>query len=116
QPEPKDSQVAGFDAGDFAFARFTANGTVDTTFGASGKVILDLGGDDEAVAAVRVQSDGKIVVAGSMEVGGDRDWLLARFTAAGALDTTFNSVGYVTTDLLGYDDEVHALVIQSDGK
>ncbi len=89
---------------------------MDTTFGASGKVILDLGGDDEAVAALRVQSDGKIVVAGSMEVSGDRDWLLARFTAAGALDTTFNSVGYVTTDLLGYDDEVHALVIQSDGK
>src|SRR5690606_32731610 len=37
-------------------------------------------------------------------------------SAAGALDTTFNGVGYVTTDLVGYDDEVHALVIQSDGK
>lgn len=35
---------------------------------------------------------------------------------AGALDLTFNAVGYVTTAVGTYGDEVRALAIQPDGK
>ncbi len=40
--------VAGYSDGDFALARYNANGTLDTTFGTGGKVVSDFGGNDVA--------------------------------------------------------------------
>ncbi|MFV1983053.1 MAG: hypothetical protein ACC657_05880 [Thiohalomonadales bacterium] len=72
--------------------------------------------------AVAVQSDGKIIVVGSAysDVGSD-DMAIFRFTSAGILDTTFNSVGYVTHDGAGQGisnstDKGLAVALQSDGK
>jgi uncharacterized delta-60 repeat protein len=48
---------------DFALARYNANGSLDTSFDADGKVTTNLGWEDEAYA-VAIQSDGAIVVAG----------------------------------------------------
>ncbi|MDY7226618.1 hypothetical protein [Hyalangium rubrum] len=50
-------------------ARFNTDGTRDTTFGTGGIVTLNLvpGGTEESARAVVVQSDGKIVVAGTVE-------------------------------------------------
>lgn len=52
-----------------AVARFNANGTRDTTFGTNGLVTVNVaqGGTEEAVRGVVVQSDGKVVLAGSVE-------------------------------------------------
>jgi uncharacterized delta-60 repeat protein len=49
---------------DFGLARYNTNGTLDTTFSKDGKQITDFGADDRADLVV-IQSDGKIVVAGS---------------------------------------------------
>src|SRR6185369_15578197 len=49
---------------DFACLRVNSDGTLDNSFGASGKISTDFaGGNDEANAAV-LQLDGKIVVGG----------------------------------------------------
>src|SRR5262249_6143539 len=62
--------AAGFSANcnvgnDFALARYTTAGVLDSTFGTGGKVTTDfIGGDDRALA-VAIQSDGKIIAAGS---------------------------------------------------
>src|SRR5205814_6591135 len=53
--------VVGEADGGFAIARYTAEGNLDTTFGAGGKVISRLGASATAVA---IQDDGKIVLGG----------------------------------------------------
>ena len=98
---------------DFAVARFNADGSVDTTFASSGKLVAHLGGTNERVVGMAVQSDGKIVVTGTMA----GDWVVARFTAAGALDTGFGTGGKTTIDFgTGAQDNVQDLVLQSDGR
>lgn len=49
---------------DFAVARWTANGTLDSTFGSGGKVTTAIGTSNEFAKSVRVQSDGKILAGG----------------------------------------------------
>lgn len=55
--------VAGSVNGDFAVARWNADGTLDPTFSGDGKVVTDLGATDSA-NAVAVQPDTKVVAAG----------------------------------------------------
>jgi uncharacterized delta-60 repeat protein len=96
---------------DFALARYTTNGSLDSTFGSGGKVTTKVvGGSADAVAIQ--PSDGKIVLGGTVSFG------LARYTTSGSLDTSFGSRGIKTIAFPGSlgDDEVQALVIQSDGK
>lgn len=89
-------------------------GAVDTSFG-GGKVTLPVGISDDVAAAVAVQADGKLVVAGTAaEHRGD--FALVRLDRDGRLDPTFGAGGKVLTDLAGAADTVHALAIQADGK
>ena len=106
--------VAGQVNHDFAVARYTAAGALDTSFDSDGKVTTDIGTDTFDFAnAVAVQSDGKIVVAGS---SGD-DFAAVRYTAAGALDTTFSTDGKVTTNFETDSlDSANAVAIDSNGK
>ncbi|MBI4285757.1 MAG: hypothetical protein HY670_07670 [Chloroflexi bacterium] len=71
------TQSASF-ALDFALARYNANGSLDSAFGIGGKVTTDFGGGPDAGHSVAIQSDGKIVVAGSGG-GGTGDFAVARY-------------------------------------
>jgi len=97
---------------DFALARYNPDGSLDTSFDVDGRVTTDFGGDDSG-AAVAIQSDGKIVVAGT---GGPVDFALARYNADGSLDTGFSGDGRLTTDFLGSNDVATGIALQSDGK
>jgi uncharacterized delta-60 repeat protein len=88
----------GFSADQFALARFTGDGSLDTTFGTGGKVTTDFGSFDQGFDAAGT-ADGKIVATGRT---GD-NFALARYDANGALDASFGSGGKVTTDLGGSD-------------
>src|SRR6266571_241068 len=102
---------------DFALARYTTAGDLDTTFNGTGKVITPIGSSYDRACAVALQSDGKIVVAGSSyNSSSDYDFALARYTTAGALDTTFGSGGKVITPIGSSYDYAQALALQSDGK
>jgi uncharacterized delta-60 repeat protein len=103
---------------DFALARYNTDGSLDPSFGTGGKVLTDLGRDDE-INSVTVQPDGKIVVAGFSGTArnGDRgDFAIARYTARGALDPSFGTGGRVTTDFAGGSDSGEAVALQPDGK
>jgi uncharacterized delta-60 repeat protein len=92
-----------------------ADGDLDTTFGSGGIVITDFGGYDFA-SALALQSDGKILAAGTTRSGGpsgSSNFALARYNSDGSLDTTFGTGGRVTTDSSG---DGSALAIRSDGK
>ncbi|HEY3128954.1 MAG TPA: hypothetical protein VGL91_05810, partial [Acidobacteriota bacterium] len=96
---------------------YKTDGTLDTTFGTSGKVTTDFSVTDEATA-IAIQLDGKIVAAGFAAPGSSMDFALARYNTNGRLDTTFGiaGTGKVTTDFSGREDEAFAIAIQSDGK
>ncbi len=103
-------------------ARYTASGTLDTTFNGNGySLFLPSGISDANGWGVALQSDGKIVVTGFCTgTDGDYDMLVTRFNANGSLDTSFGGgSGYVRLDNgavyqsreLGKD-----VAIQPDGK
>jgi uncharacterized delta-60 repeat protein len=100
---------------DFALVRYNTNGSLDTTFGSSGKVTTDFNGGLDSAAAIALQSDGKIVAAG-FATAGTQHTALARYNTNGSLDTSFGSGGKVVLDFSGTRDSASALVIQPDGK
>jgi uncharacterized delta-60 repeat protein len=116
QPDGKIVMVGGTFA-DFVLARFNADGSLDTTFDADGKVTTDMvAGEQEEALAVAVQADGKIIVAGytgTAGPGGPANFALARYNADGSLDATFGSAGKVVSGVQGLG---YAVAIQSDGK
>jgi uncharacterized delta-60 repeat protein len=78
----------------FSLARFLEDGSVDESFGRSGKLVTDFGAGAVAKAVV-VGPDGKIVAAGTV-LG--RDFALARYSSSGKLDGSFGTGGKVRTD------------------
>jgi uncharacterized delta-60 repeat protein len=73
---------------------------LDQDFGDEGKVTTDLGRAE--ARAVAIDSQGRIVVAGSTG-DGSADFALARYMPDGSLDPAFGTGGVVTTDFGGYD-------------
>jgi uncharacterized delta-60 repeat protein len=98
---------------DFAILRFTGNGELDTDFGVNGIVTLPVGSGNDIAAAVAIQSDGAILVAGSVEESASKVGALARFLPDGALDYSFGESGRVFVDV-GSNTEIAAMAIQKD--
>jgi uncharacterized delta-60 repeat protein len=97
---------------DWALARLNADGSLDDGFSDDGIQTTDFGGDDGA-SAVKLQSDGKLVVAGAAAGA----FGIARYDSAGELDASYSGDGKQTTGFGGDDDDyATSLAIQSDGK
>jgi uncharacterized delta-60 repeat protein len=98
--------------------RYTPTGALDTSFGVSGisKVVFNLYNKCSASA---LQSDGKILLAGSVGTGVlYRNQLgLCRLLPNGSLDTSFSGDGWVIWDSAGGDanENIESLVIQPNG-
>ena len=106
--------TAGTGGHNFAASRLNPDGSVDSSFGAGGKVTLDFGGDDSADAVV-VQPDGKALLSGDTTAGaGAGDLAVARLNPGGGLDTSFGAGGKTTVDF-GGQDVGRAAALQPDG-
>ena len=66
--------------------------------------------------SVAVQSDGKILVAGTSYTGSKYNFALARYNTNGALDTTFDGDGKLTTSISTGTDRAYSVAVQADGK
>ena len=100
-----------------ALVRYNSDGSLDTGFGVGGKVTTSVGSSDDGANAVALQSDGKIVVAGtSLMTGSSYDFAVLRYNPNGSLDTSFDGDGKVTTSLSVSDDYALSVAIQPDGK
>jgi uncharacterized delta-60 repeat protein len=94
-------------------------GTLDSTFGHGGIVLVNLGLDAngnqiQAIpGAVALQSNGDIVVAVGL---GGPDSGLVRFLPNGTRDTTFGNGGFAALPDLGIPSVRPGLAIQADGK
>lgn len=112
--------IAGTSNNDFAVTRYNSNGTLDTSFGASGIITTDIDTGNNSTDkgnGVAIQTDDKIVVAGRS----DSLFALVRYNSNGTLDTNFGTGGIVTDDFssLGSSFQAagaNAVTIQPDGK
>ena len=81
---------------DAVVTRFTNGGTLDTTFSDDGAAFYSTA-DTDGAAAVAVDARGRVLITGISSLGMTTSAMfLARFTAAGELDTTFGTGGAVT--------------------
>lgn len=107
----------GATGSDITVVRYNTNGSLDTSFGTNGIVTSDFGSIYESASALALQSDGKIVVAGSlyatMSVFG-----VVRYNTDGTLDTSFNGTGYTAIDVLATRPDYGAAIAinPSNGK
>lgn len=116
QGEPCHGRGHGADD-DFALVRYHPDGSFDNSFSFDGQVSLDFqGGSDEQCAAMLIQPDGKIVVAGISVLAGNVTIALVRYLSDGTLDTSFDGDGMVLTDLGNTNEVVYDLAWQPDGK
>jgi len=101
---------------DFALARYLADRRLDTSFGTSGKVVASIlpGSTSDMVRGLALQT-----VQGSVRllaVGGEGGFTAARFTEAGALDTSFGNGGKVS-GLFGVSiGSAHAVAVLPSGE
>jgi len=106
----------------FALARYNSDGSLDTTFGNGGRVLSNLFGIDNLIHCLAIQTDGKIVAAGTVHTGGNGyDFGVARYNPDGTLDSMFGSGGKVATDFDSFvgqftHEEARAIALQHDGK
>ena len=105
--------------GRLGLARYTGSGVLDTTFGTDGQILFS----DKVLTPMLVQqSDGKLLVAYFPPHPNisttDPTLTIMRFSADGALDTSFGDAGTATTivdDIYGAN-YIHALALQEGGK
>ncbi|MBX7191929.1 MAG: hypothetical protein K1X94_07715 [Sandaracinaceae bacterium] len=114
---------------DVAVIRLDTDGTLDTTFGTEGAVLLDLS-DGEAAPppATTYAADGawnlviddmdRIVIAVQVKRAGntDTDFGMVRLRPGGALDTTFAAAGLYQRDVGNVSASVRAVVRLPDGR
>jgi len=84
----------------FAMARYTPAGVLDTTFGTKGLVMSGVNGPFPSPSALLLQPNGQILVAGFIDGSNNNasgSTVLVRYNTNGALDTTFGTAGVVET-------------------
>ena len=97
--------------------RLLEDGAVDPSFGDGGVVSTSpFPGEYAEAAAVVVQPDGKIVIAGTAEVATNEDFLVARYLSDGRLDPSFGGGGIVTFPVGAEDDNAYALATGAGGR
>ncbi len=112
---------------DFVVAKFTSTGQLDASFApgsawGAGIAVTDFG-DLDAANDVILQSDGKILAVGQGRQASDSPGIkfaLARYNANGALDSTFDGDGLVTTNIPAFGSgrlhRINGVALQLDGK
>ena len=93
--------VAGHSRGtvpdvDAVILRLNDDGTLDTSFSGDGIYIHSPTNIHDYFYDLKIDGLGRIVAVGS--TGPDGDGLFSRISSAGVIDTTFNGVGYLTSD------------------
>lgn len=99
----------------FTVARYTTAGILDTgTFGLGLGYVTTPIGDSANAYAIGLQSDGSIVVAGGVNIAGQAQVVIARYTTAGVLDATFGTSAGFTITPVGQMATAFGLAVQAD--
>lgn len=122
QEDEKIVVVGGSGSDKIGIARYNPDGSLDNTFNGNGKMItLPLVNNYERAASATLQSDGKIIVGGTVSTYSpsapvsNRSYFLIRFNADGSLDSSFGQSGRVRTRFRDLDF-LATVAVQQDGK
>ena len=96
---------------DIFILRFMSNGIPDAAFGTNGKVIADISGSFDDAIGIAVQSDGKLLIGGSITSSALDNFALIRFTSSGTLDAGFGLSGRTTVAVGNYGDVAYAMAL-----
>lgn len=94
------------------FLRFLADGTPDPDFGENGRSILRFEGVSNAVRAMSLQTDGKIMGAGERSDG----QVVVRFLPNGERDVQFADQGILPLDVSLPNASIYDFIRQADGQ
>ena len=108
---------------DIIIWRYNSDGTLDTNFSGDGiftKNFSTSGNLNDRIAGysgISIDSNGKIIFTGYVKIAyTNADMLLGRLNSDGTLDTTFNSVGFVSYPSSTGDDQGFSIIEDSFGK
>jgi uncharacterized delta-60 repeat protein len=103
---------------DFAVARLTSAGALDSNFDGDGKLTIAFGTADDYGYGVKVDSLDRVIVAGStsLTTSTDFDFAVARLTTTGALDNSFDGDGKQTVNFGGFHDVAYAVALNRAGQ
>jgi uncharacterized delta-60 repeat protein len=107
---------------DDSVSKLTPSGGLDGNFGDGGSAMLPMSGGQAATdAAVALQPDGKVLVAGNVEEGPSNNPVMTawRFTAQGRVDTSFGAAGQARVPPTGNQSAsngAQAMALEPDGK
>ncbi|HCS19128.1 MAG TPA: hypothetical protein DIW47_00950 [Bacteroidetes bacterium] len=108
--------VTGYYAGandyDVFVMKMNADGSFDESFGIGGVALFDFGADDEA-RKVAVRPDGKIVIAGHTDAGGDQDFFLLLLNADASKVLSFGDQGLLKIGFSTNTDHLTDLVVDA---
>ena len=111
--------VGGVSSSSAAVVRLNQNGTYDTTFAGIGRKLVLIGGTTSTLSSLAIDSNNAIVFAGSNTVtAAGLNFYIARLTASGVMDNTFNTNGYYSLAIGtgNVDDECEGVSILPDGR
>ncbi len=110
--------VSGSGNSNLALIRYEPDGSLDSTFGTGGIVIiLEPGGFiSYNINAIALQNDGNIIIGGSHGFGLNSDIILFRLKSNGVCDTTFDHDGIVTLQIVPDLNVAASVIVQPDGK
>ena len=97
------------------FSEGNSQVNLDPSFGVNGRAIIDVTFGFDYVQNMKIQPDGKILVAGTS--GGELvNWTVARYNADGSRDTLFGVDGVVITQYNSALNNLMGFALQEDGK
>jgi uncharacterized delta-60 repeat protein len=109
--------MVGYKDDNFTVAKFNADGSLDTTFGANGWAVLTYADASSYADDLAIQGDGKIVVSGfALNMGNRFQIAAARLNVDGSVDNSFGTNGQVIFNVGDWNDFGEGVAIQSDGK
>jgi uncharacterized delta-60 repeat protein len=100
----------------FALMRLNSNGSVDNTFGTQGLATTAFSTGDDFGRGIALQADGKILVSGQSSNQSNPNFAVARYSANGAPDLTFDNDGRFSVDFFGAGDSAESVAVQADGR
>lgn len=112
------------DSDAMVIARYTTAGLIDTSFGGTGKINVDLLNGLSPLSRhasggfatnIFVDSEGRIILSGAYSNTSYYDGVIVRLTESGKLDKNFNQTGFMAVDPgVGYNSFINHMVQVSD--
>lgn len=101
---------------DFLMVRVLPNGAVDSSFDFDGRITTDFNAGDDWVETLDVDAAGRILAAGFMYNGSNRDFAVARYNPDGSPDPSFSFDGKTSIPVSASGDDRVRSIAFSGGK